>query len=403
MRVPRAIALPVVCLTAVFGVAFASPATAQEAPTTDPGEAAAGWLAGQFVDGNRLQTVFGGESYDDAGLTADGVLALDAADVAQDTAAAATEWLAANVATYVGDGAADGESYAGALAKLAIVADAQGVDPAGFGDVDLLGRLAELQDAETGRYVDRSEYGDYSNALTQSLAIIAFERAGSGAPASAVAYLASQQCADGGFDIQFDDPAGCVSEPDATAFAAQALLAAGDEAADAALDHLAATQAADGSFVGDGVANTNSTGLAAQALRAGGLTDEADAAVAYVVGAQVGCAAAEAQRGAIPYVPGAVDDRATRATAQAVGGVAGVSLLDVSNDGDAAGIPALACAPAPTTPAPTTAPVTTAPPAQGGDLPATGSAHQSLLAVGSLLVAAGAGAVALSRQRRRSS
>src|SRR5699024_10164761 len=118
---------------------------------------------------------------------------------------------------------------------------------------------------------------DYSNVITQSLAILALERATSeGASEEAVAYLAAAQCADGGFAARFPAGETCTSEADGTAFALQALLA-GDaqEAADDARDWLVAHRAADGSWASDAggnpLANANSTGLGATALTAAGL------------------------------------------------------------------------------------------------------------------------------------
>ncbi|HEY0639255.1 MAG TPA: LPXTG cell wall anchor domain-containing protein [Pseudonocardiaceae bacterium] len=421
-RAPRATAAVLLALTAVFGAGAltASPAAAQ--PLPDGTDSAVSWLAGRFVDGNHLETVFGEDSFPDQGLTADAVLAFAGADVAGDAAAAATTWLAdpANLAGYVGDGTA--ESYTGALAKLALVATVRGEDPADFGGVDLIARLQARQ-AASGRYADLSAFGDFSNGITQALAVLSLHRAGADATAGA-AYLAGQQCADGGFPLQLEQPA-CVSQADATGFAVQALLATGltDEAT-AALDQLEAVQAPGGGFADTGQAgsapNANSTALAAQALRVGGRDEAADAAVAFLESLQVDCSGAAADRGAVRYDEAGGGDT-QRATAQALLGLAGVGLADLSADGDDPATPSIDCAPpsstttttpptstttsaAPTSGTSSAAPTTTsaAPvvPPPGGSLPVTGAAPLPFLAVGGLLLLAGLALVLLARGRR---
>lgn len=421
-RVHRATAAILASLTAVFGVAMAGPAAAQTVePTDDPAASAVSWLAGRFVDGTHLETVFDGVAYPDYGLTADAVLAFDGADVAQDAAAAATGWLAdpANVGAYAGDGTA--ESYAGPLAKLALVAAAQGEDAADFGGVDLLGRLTQRL-AASGRFSDLSAFGDFSNGITQSLAVIALLRAGDDTPAGAGAgYLAGQQCDDGGFPLQFDQ-ATCASQPDATGFAVQALLAAGlDDEAAAGLDHLQDVQQPDGGFQDAGVANANSTGLAGQALRVGGRDAAADAAAGFLAGLQVGCNGATDLLGAIRFDAAGTGDT-QRATAQGIPGLTGVGLAEVDNSGDAAATPEVDCStPTTTSSSTTTSPsssttsssstsssTTTTTSAQAGpvpgggsgNLPTTGVQPMPAVGIGALLVLAGVAVLLLARQRR---
>ena len=307
--------------------------------TTEAAAAAAGWLAGQFIDGERIETTFDGTTYPDAGLTADAVLALAGAGVAGDTIEAATDWLATQVAAYTGDG--EDAVYAGATAKLALVAEATGRNATAFGGRDLLTQLT-AQETDTGRFVDTSEFGDFSNAITQSTAIIALERAtDTGASDAAVAFLADAACDDGGIPEQFgtDD---CESAVDATGFAVQALLAAGETAAaEAAVDWLLEVQQDDGSFGGGGAAaNTNSTGLAAVALALAGEDAAAAAAADWLAAAQFDCAGPEP--GAIPY---AADDAGdlTRATAQALPGLTLTSLLDTTSADADAGVTTLDC------------------------------------------------------------
>ncbi len=183
--------------------------------------------------------------------------------------------------------------YAGPLAKSLLAVVVAGGDPTAFGGHDL---VAELQALETtqGRFSDQSAYGDYSNTIGQSLAVIALARAGQGLNVGSVEQLLGRQCTDGGFSGSLDKADRCVSDPDATAFAVQALLTAGastfcngdleglatraGSAAAAGLDRLEAIQGTSGGFTSaDGAVNANTTGVAAQALTAGGATATAQA------------------------------------------------------------------------------------------------------------------------------
>jgi hypothetical protein len=342
----------------------ATSATAADAPT---GAAERAGLAGSFI----AATLVGGDHYDypdseyfDGGNTIDAVLALDGAGVGHDTADAAMAYLAANVGVYTG--ADYGSTYSGATAKTLLAVAVHGGDPTSFGGVDLVAALQDGYGAtDPGRYSDLPTTGcgytvcDYSNTIGQSLAIIALGRAGSPAPAEATDFLLDQQCADGGFR---GDPAAttCESDPDATAFAAQALLHVGATAeAAAALDHLAGLQSAGGGVAGDGVAeNANSTGVAVQAFLAGGRTAAAAAGQGFLASLQYDCTAAEALRWGVAYTPdtrstATVQDSDLRATPQAALALAGGSLLTVTSAGAAAGLPQHACA-APATSTPTT-------------------------------------------------
>ncbi|MGQ0838833.1 peptidase [Actinokineospora sp.] len=415
------------CAAALSAVAvvLAGPvsAVADTPPTTTvPAEAAAGWLARQLVDGERMETVFDGVAYPDQGLTADTVLALDAAGVAQEFAAKATAWLAKPdiLAGYLGGT----DSYAGPHAKLALVAAAQGVDPTAFGGVDLVAGLTALQ-APSGRFSDKSGFGDFSNGITQSLAVIALERHAT-APVAAVDYLVGTQCADGGFPLYLEQTP-CMSDVDTTGFAVQALLAAArTAAAGEALDWLETVQQTDGGFAGSGpttVVNANSTGLAAQALHAGQRTVGADNAVEFLASLQVGCTGAGADRGAIAYdETGFSAANAIRSTTQAILGITGVGLTEVSAEGAVAPAPVLDCATPTTTPTTTTTtvtttsattpgtttsdttPVTTTTPVAGGttptDLASTGANVGPAVGLGAMLLIGGLAVVLLARQRR---
>ncbi|MFY1668525.1 peptidase [Plantactinospora sp. WMMB334] len=329
-----------VLATLTLSVAVAAPAAAQS--TLNRVDAAAGWLARQMVDGERFEVVFDGVAYPDQGLTLDAIFAFAAAKVADTNASNATAWLAQPAVTtgYIGDGT---EAYAGATAKLALGAQVRGLNPAAFGGVDLIARLHTLM-APTGRFTDRSAFGDFSNMFSQSFAVLALDRAGGAPPAAAVAFLAGARCPDGGFPLLLAQ-ATCVSDVDATALAIQALLAADRPlVAQAAARWLVSVQADDGSFTANGVANANSTGLAAQALRTAGRVVPWLHARQFLSSLQQTCTAPAVNRGAIAYTDGGYDaTTATRATAQAVPGLAGSGFATLSAAGSHPAAPTLAC------------------------------------------------------------
>jgi hypothetical protein len=334
---------------------------------------------------------------------------------------AATGWLAANSAGYIDVGNANGGPFAGAYAKLALVAEVTGGDPHAFGGVDLLGDLRALECPSVGRPECAGTPGLFRNAIrdgganvvSQALAVVALSRSPVAADhpdAAAVAFLVSQQCPDGGFPSLFPAAgAACVSDVDGAAFAVQGLLAAGRaEPAKAALDWLTSVRRADGSFAskdfttGEEVPNSNSTAVAVEALVAGGRN--AASSIAWLRRQQVGCAGPAAQRGAVKFAS-TFNGQALRATAQATVALAGQSLITLTAAGSTPAGPLLACAAAPTTPAPTTPAATTPPPAAA---PAPGLAETNALngttigllaAIGAALVAAGAASLLVVRRR----
>ncbi|AUY53585.1 peptidase [Streptomyces sp. CB01881] len=347
-RTPGLLAIPALALATALPAAtaaHAAPADAASSRTVRPDAAAAGWLARQLVDGDHFESVFNGTAYPDPGLTIDAVLAFAAAHGSEQAAAKATAWLARPeiISGYLGDGTT--EAYAGATAKLLLAVEVRGADPAGFGGVDLPARLRSLQTTE-GRFSDRSQWGDYSNAFGQSLALIALHRTPGDAPSAAVDFLANSQCADGGFPVSFGQ-ATCTGDPDATALAVQALAATGRAAkASAGLTWLTSHQGADGGFAAAGAtaSNANTTGLATQALLSGGRFGAGLKGWSRLVKFQQGCAADPAVRGAVAYdASGFNAGNGARATAQAVLGLAGTPLTTLSAAGARPDAPTLAC------------------------------------------------------------
>ncbi|GAA2979549.1 prenyltransferase/squalene oxidase repeat-containing protein [Actinokineospora diospyrosa] len=334
----RTLALVVACAVTVI----AAP-SATAAPTHIPAQAAAGWLARQLVDGDHMVTEFGGITYPDQGLTIDTVFALAASGTSDGHGGAALTWLARpeNLGGYIGT---DGEAYAGATAKTALAVQVRGGNPTAFGGVDLIARLRSLQ-APSGRFSDVSAWGDFSNTITQSLAVITLGRTTAGAPTKAVDFLAAAQCADGGYPITLGAPT-CVSDTDATGFAVQALAAA-HRPVHPAVTWLVGRQQSGGGLAsgpGTGTPNANSTALALQAFQVGGRPLPGLRARAYLLGLRVTCAGPVADRGAIAFdASGFATATAARATPQAVVALRGRPLATLSSAGSTSAVPTLAC------------------------------------------------------------
>lgn len=320
------------------------PALTANASTPSSAQTASGWLARQLIKGSHFNTVYDKVSYPDQGETIDAILAFAATKTANSFGTQAIGWLEqpAVLSDYIGAGT---ESYAGATAKTILAAEVRGVNPASFGKTNLIARLARLL-TKSGRYSDHSAFGDYSNAFSQSLAIIALSRDG-GAPAKAVSFLISSECANGGYPLSFGQKT-CVSDTDATAIDVQALLAAGQSAAaNRGLSWLAHVQQSSGGLDAAGATspNANTTGLAGEAFAAGGWSPNAALAAGYLRSLQRGCSAPSAQRGALNYSSaGYSASTAVDATAQGILGLAGISLAKLSAHGSTTGVLALACA-----------------------------------------------------------
>jgi hypothetical protein len=327
------------------GAAPGAPAkAASKAPADTAGQAAAGWLARQMIHGTHLVEVYDGKSYADQGETIDAIFAFAATRSAGGYGARAITWLERPgiLSGYIGNGTT--QSYAGATAKTALAAEVRGINPAKFGGVNLIARLLKLL-KPSGRFSDHSPYGDYSNAFSQALAIIALRRHGT-VPVKAVRFLRSSECKNGGFPLYFAQKS-CVSDPDATAMDVQALLAVGWKgSADRGLNWLASDQKPSGGFVASGgaLANANSTGLAGEAFADAKWSRHAAAAQRFLIRLQVGCWGKASHRGAITYdASGYQPSTVVDATAQGILGVADVGLATLSSRGSRHDDPALRC------------------------------------------------------------
>ena len=347
--------LAAVTLLATPAVLLATPGAAEALTTHNRAAAGAGWLGRQLDDDTHAME---GQFGTDYGLTADVVLALDSAKVGKVAARRATHVLRNHVLDYTGGGDAT-EFYAGSFAKLIVVAAAQQAAPTTFASGargNLVANLLALEcgtrtrkdcpAGNDGRFSDRSQFGDFSNTITQSLAIIGLERTTARGPSrDAVTFLLGQQCPNGAFPEAFG-AATCDPSVDATGFAVQALTTAGSPRAEAAAGDagrwLKRHQKGNGAFAGNGSRNANSTALAAQALTAVGRTKAAAKARHFLRVLQVECWGAKARRGQVRYDRQGGGDPA-RATAQAVPALAKVTLADIDNAGARRRLPRLAC------------------------------------------------------------
>jgi hypothetical protein len=308
---------------------------------TTPADAGASWLAGQLTGSAKDHYLFPGSTFADDGNTADGVLAMDAAEVAHNAAARATAWLEGDAANYAGTAP---NFYPGSLAKLLLVAEAEHIDVHSFGGLDLVGSLTGLE-ASDGLYADPDTQYGYESTISQALALIALSNTGtaSEAPdANAITWLTDQQCPDGGFRNN-ETPhtvQTCTSDLDTTSFASQGLVETGTSAT-SAVNWLSNQQNSDGGF--GSPSNANSTAVAAQALLAAG--QEPTLALLWLRKHQQGCTADGAQWGAIRFDDGAFDaGTALRASTQATQAIALAPLADIDASDSAGRTPVLSCA-----------------------------------------------------------
>jgi hypothetical protein len=333
---------------AVVAVAIASGvvgvgAVAAAPPTDDPATAAeygARWLAARYDPEGFVPNPVGDPS---VGATLQDTLALASAGVEEATFDQAMTWLQANVDTVIDSPSGDDP---GRLGYLMLLADAAGIDPTAFGGADLPALLLATEgDFEPGLFGAADP--TFDGAFRQSIAIVGLVASGTAVPASAVDWLADQQCgaatpaSEGAWQSYRADPTQPCDPPDpinftgpdtnATSVAIWALEETGTAGTADALDFLEAGQDADGGFayIPGGDVDPNSTALVILAIRAGG---EDPSAGRWVEGTatpytsllswQVGCDAAVADRGgfASPFSAGAPDPGAT---GQATWGAAG--------------------------------------------------------------------------------
>jgi hypothetical protein len=169
-----------------------------------------------------------------------------------DTGESPVTWLKANVAA---------QQKPADAAKAALAAKALGQDPKSvLSGVDLIARINAGLDATTGKYA--------ADDFSQSIAMLGLACTGNSVPASASAALKATQVKDGGWGFQG------TSDPDTTAIAVQALIAAGAAKDDAsvtkAIAFLRTSQLPDGGWGFAPDSNAASTAYVVQALIAAG-------------------------------------------------------------------------------------------------------------------------------------
>ncbi len=376
------------------GASLALPGLAEAAdaptpPAAAPSAAQAAALASQWLSTESADGIFRYAGSPDWGFTAD--VALGHASAGRGTAlgGATLEALRTNAGAMTNVGSTP-VSAAG-TAKLALVAAVYGENPATFGGVDLVATLNSLlvtTGANAGLYSDNANPAPaFPNSFTQSYAVTAAARIGAG-NAAGVEYLLTQQCPDGGFRLEASGTPcsdSTTSDVDSTALAVQALEAAslagvGDAAAlakaiAAGSSFLVTNQNADGSFNSSGewgMKNTNTTGLATQALRATGAVASAELGAAYLQTQQLLCDVVVAARGGFAFseddlaaarnvasLPAGNEDSYRRATAQVILGLGGPSLATLTSADRAAVGPAVVCETTGTTTTSTTTTTTT--------------------------------------------
>ncbi len=351
-RTPARLAASLTALTLGLSLAPAATAAPAEQRSTPRSALATDWQADELTNGAMVNDQF---DFVDYGLTIDTLFSL-VADGRKlryiNRIGTRLERKAEAYTTF------DGTRFAGATAKLLVAAKVLREPVRDFGDrnrrLDVLRLVAgKAAGSEHGRIRDSSARGggtDFSNTIGQSYGVIGLSRTGA-VPAPVVRYLLKQQCANGGFR---QDPVvgkSCVrsggsSNVDTTALALQALLTAKERCGARvpatrivrATRYLARQQKDNGSFTlhrPKGPSNANSTGLAAQALRAAGRPGLAAATrpwmrTVQIVRAQAGDGPARRDIGAIAFTRGtlkaalqtgvtpATRDQFRRATAQAV-------------------------------------------------------------------------------------
>ena len=345
---------------ALAATVLAQPASAAtDVPAPAPARASVGWLATQLTDGVIHNPNYGG--FDDLGLTLDIGLSMDGVGGDQALVRQIRQAMSTRVASYATgvDYGSPADLYSGSFAKALVFAQASGADARDYGGFDLVKQVEDrviTSGPSAGRLSDQLGGTDYANSFGQALAARGLSSAGSSSSGAVTDFLLQQQCSSGFFRVFFNaDPdaegQSCTegtdgTDTDTTAFVVAQLAAISprparvEAAISQAVTWLVATQKADGSFVGSAYtpdSNTNSTGLAASALAAGGRCEQSGRAAEWVSGLQVGPQAAGAplagEDGALAYDANAVAaatadgitdntrDQWWRATVQAVAGL----------------------------------------------------------------------------------
>jgi len=362
------------------GSAPAAPSVS--AAVTKAQRAAAAWMAAELADNKNVLAYWGSTDW---GLTMDALFALAGAGVGGSQITATANALYASGEDYIGSPSQLPSQWP-YVAKTVLALQVAGLDPTEFPDGgDGRDLVADLRSSirPDGKWTNSAD------AFKTSLGILALARTEAGVPTAAVTAYQAMACADSA-NANFGSfgylPGCSAADVDTTAMAVQALLAAGVSPSDPSVANAAAwlvgKQDEDGSFPSPwGPGNTNSGGLAAQALFGAGKAGAATSSAAFVQGLQLRCstvadekvtdpdvaASLRAANGAIAYnadgwsealeygLDDANTDQWRRATTQAILGLGAPTLGFVSAAGATAGVPTETCAsptPKPTSPTP---------------------------------------------------
>ncbi|WP_040157785.1 prenyltransferase/squalene oxidase repeat-containing protein [Nigerium massiliense] len=250
----------VVALVAMMTALVSTAAPAQAVGNAEAAAKAAGYLASQRQAASA-----------DVGSAIDSLLALAAVgdDAQAEDAKALLDAVDKGAAAYA-------KTPEGA-AKLALVAEAYGLDPTDVNGVDAIAALK-------AGIKDNGAFGQYPGPFASGMAMIALQRSGNDVPASMVTYLTGLANSDGGFTFEKGKP----SDADNTGMALLGLSAAenapgASQAIDRAQKWAASAQAADGSWAGYN--KINSTAIMAMALENAGQPQQK--AVDFLAGHQL--------------------------------------------------------------------------------------------------------------------
>lgn len=324
----RTVALTAMLALATLGAACVNQPpppgpTAPPDPTAAPRAAAGTWLVSQFDTGTGLIPSAYVPGANDLLGSAQAAATLGLTGTGTATASAAVAALATQVDAAVKDGS--GNDKPGALARVILAVHSTGGDPRAFGGTDLVARLeATIQTSgpDAGRFGVQD--ATYDGAFRQGLSLAALSVV-SPTPASidgslgtinaepAVAWLRTQQCADGSWmpsrpslstPCAFDPITYAGPDTNSTAMAQLGLRAVGSWAPVNPLGWLSTIRNADGGWSYDGSAGSpsdpDSTGLVMAAIRSLGLTPD-PAATASLLSFQLGSADPVPDRGAFFY------------------------------------------------------------------------------------------------------
>lgn len=313
-----AAALGTITALALAVPSWGLPADEVEASTS----AGADWVAEQVAADGSVSNGFSGP----VGNAVQAALGLVGAGEGGPEFEAIVDYVRDNVGEegdYTGPCPATAETDPGALGYVLLLVDAADENPNAFGDDNLVQCLKDTRQPN-GLYGDPvAKPPTFDGTFRQSLALLGLAGARVTPDPSAVQWLRDQQCESGGWPSYRPDttvPCGTEGTFDSTApntnstgLAVQAFAALGETPAHDPVPYLEAAQNDDGGFGYDSVSATdsNSTALVIQGLLALGEQPDAgawvhvdqDSAFTALRQLQLGCEAAETDRGAFAYQP----------------------------------------------------------------------------------------------------